>query len=98
MNIPYYLLRSIGKNSYKIQSKSKDVDTSIFHSGLIRMLVSEELGKKEISWEHFVVSSHFNLDATSSPQSQIAIPLSPTSVVKARTSRKRKGRAPVQVS
>ena len=45
MNIPYYLLRSIGKMSDRIQSKSKDVDTSIFHSGLIRMLLSEELGK-----------------------------------------------------
>ena len=41
MNIPYYLLRSIGKMSDMIQSKSKDVDTSIFHSGLIRMLFSE---------------------------------------------------------
>jgi hypothetical protein len=41
MNIPYYLLRSIGKMSDRIQSKSKDVDTSIFHSGLIRMLVSK---------------------------------------------------------
>jgi hypothetical protein len=98
MNIPYYLLRSIGKMSDRIQSKSKDVDTSIFHSGLIRMLVSEELGKKEISWEHFVVASHFKLDIASTPQSQNASPLSPTSVVKAGTSRKRKGRAPVQVS
>jgi hypothetical protein len=62
MNIPYYLLRSIGKMSDMIQSKSKDVDTSIFHSGLIRMLVFEELGKKDISWEHFVISSHFKLD------------------------------------
>jgi hypothetical protein len=98
MNIPYYLLRSIGKMSDMIQSKSKDVDTSLFHSGLIRMLVSEELGKKEISWEHFVVASHFKLDLASTPQSQNASPLSPTSVVKAGTSRKRKGRAPVQVS
>jgi hypothetical protein len=69
MNIPYYLLSSIGKMSDMIQSKSKDVDTSIFHSRLIRMLVSEELGKKDISWEHFVVASDFKLDIASSPQS-----------------------------
>ena len=50
MNIPYYLLRSIGKMSDRIQSKYKDVDARIFHSRLIRMLVSEELGKKDISW------------------------------------------------
>jgi hypothetical protein len=46
MNIPYYLLRSIGKMSYMIQDKSKDVDSILFHSGLIRMIVFEELGKK----------------------------------------------------
>jgi hypothetical protein len=46
MNVPYYLLRSIGKMLDRIQAKSKDVDSSLFHSGLIRMLVSKELGKK----------------------------------------------------
>jgi hypothetical protein len=55
--------------SNRIQSKSKDVDTNIFHSGLIRILVSEELGKKDISWEHFVVASHFKLDIASTSQS-----------------------------
>jgi hypothetical protein len=98
MNIPYYLLRSIGKMSDRIQSKSKDVDTSIFHSGLIRMLVSEELGKKYISWERFVIASHFKLDIATTPQSQKAIPLSSTSVAKAGTNKKRKGRVPVQDS
>jgi hypothetical protein len=67
MNIPYYLLRSIGKMSERIQSKSKDVDSILFHSGLIIMLVSEELGKKEISWENSVVTSHFKLDLASTP-------------------------------
>jgi hypothetical protein len=41
MNIPFYLLRSMGKMSDRVQAKSKAVDTSVFHSGLIRMLVLE---------------------------------------------------------
>jgi hypothetical protein len=98
MNIPYYLLISIGKMSAKIKAKSKDVDSSLFHSGLIRMLVSEELGKKEISWEHFVVTSYFKLDLASTPQSQKESPLSPTNATKAGTNRKRKRKAFVQVS
>jgi hypothetical protein len=98
MNIPYYMLRSMGKMSDIIQAKSKDVDSSLFHSGLIKMLVSQELGKKEISWDHFVVTSHFNLDLAPTPQSKKASPLSPTSSTKAGTGRKRKGRAPVQVA
>jgi hypothetical protein len=77
--------------SDEIQKKSKDVDYSLFHSRLIRMLVSEELGKKDISWEHFVVTSHFKLDLVPTPQSQKESPLSPTSTSKAGTSRKRKG-------
>jgi hypothetical protein len=97
MNIPYYLLRSIGKMSDMIQAKSKGADSILFHSGLIRMLVSEELGKKDIPWEHFVVTSHFKLDLPT-PQSQRASSLSPTSATKVGTSRKIKGRAHVQVS
>jgi hypothetical protein len=74
MNIPFYLLRSIGKISDRVQSKSKAVDTSIFHSGLIRMLVMEELRKRNIPWEQFIVFSHMKLDIASTPQSKIQSP------------------------
>ena len=57
--------------SDRVQSKSKAVDTSIFHSGLIRMLVYEVLGKKDISWENFIIASHMKLDIAATPQSQI---------------------------
>jgi hypothetical protein len=69
MNIPFYLLRIMGKMSDRVQSKSKAVDTSVFHSGLVRMLVMEELRKRKISWEQFIVSAHMKLDTTSTPQS-----------------------------
>jgi hypothetical protein len=48
MNIPFYLFRSIGKMANRVQDKSKAVDTSVFHSGIIKMLVMEELKKKNI--------------------------------------------------
>jgi hypothetical protein len=41
MNIHFYFLRSMVKMYDRVQSKSKAVDTSVFHSGLIRMLVME---------------------------------------------------------
>jgi hypothetical protein len=94
MNIPYYLLKSIGIMADKVQEKSKDVDSSFFHVGLIRMLVSEELGKKDISWENFLVSSHFKLDPTPTPQSQIVGSSLPTST-KIGIKKKRKVRAPI---
>jgi hypothetical protein len=64
MNIPFYLLRSMVKMSDKVQEKSKVVDTSFFHSGLIRMLVMEELMKRNIPWDQFIVSTHMKLDTT----------------------------------
>jgi hypothetical protein len=48
MNIPFYLSRSMGKMSDRVQAKSKAVDTSAFHSGMIRMLFMEELKKRRI--------------------------------------------------
>jgi hypothetical protein len=45
INLPFYLFRSIGKMDNRVQAKSKQVDTSVFHSGIIKMLVMEELRK-----------------------------------------------------
>jgi hypothetical protein len=41
MNLPSYLFRSIGKMSNRVKAKSKKVDTIVFHSGHIKMLVME---------------------------------------------------------
>jgi hypothetical protein len=41
MNIPFYFLMSMGNMSDRVQDKSKVVYTSVFHSGLIRMLLME---------------------------------------------------------
>jgi hypothetical protein len=59
MNLPFYLFRSIGNISDKVQANSKKVYTSVFHSSLIKMLVMEELRKKKIEWETFFTSSQF---------------------------------------
>jgi hypothetical protein len=96
MNIPFYLLRSMGKMSDRVQAKSKAVDTSVFHSGLIKMLVLEELKKRNIPWEQFIVSAHMKLDIALTPQSKMQSPLPSTSVAPAGTSRKRKRKSPTQ--
>jgi hypothetical protein len=51
MNLPFYMFRSIGKMLDRVQAKSKQVDTNVFHSGLINMLVMEELRKTNTNWE-----------------------------------------------
>jgi len=39
----------MGKIDDRVQAKSKAVDTSVFHSGLNRMLVMEELKKRNLT-------------------------------------------------
>jgi hypothetical protein len=96
MNIPFYLLRSMGKMSDRVQAKSRVVETSVFHSGLIRMLVMEELKNRNIPWEKFIISSHMQLDITSTPQSNMHSPFPSTSTALVGTSRKSKRKSIAQ--
>jgi hypothetical protein len=61
----------MGKMVDRLQAKSKAVDTSVFHSGLIRMLVMEELKKRNLTWKKFIVSSNLQLDVAFTPQSRV---------------------------
>jgi hypothetical protein len=92
MNIPFYLFRSMGKMVDRVQAKSKVVDTSVFHLGLIRMLVMEELKKINLTWEQFIVSANLQLDVAPTPQSRVQSPLPASSVAQIETSKKRKGK------
>jgi hypothetical protein len=74
MNLPFYLFRSIGKMSDRVQAKSKKVDTSVFHSDLIKMLVLEELKKTNIYWDVFLAASGFQPDIAHTPQSKRQTP------------------------
>jgi hypothetical protein len=96
MNIPFYLLRSMGKISDRVQAKSKVVYTSSFHSGLISMLVLEELKKWNIPWEQFIFSTHMKLDIDLNSQLKMENPLPYTSTAPVGTSRKRKRKSSTQ--
>jgi len=80
----------------RVQAKSKVVDTSVFHSRLIRMLMMEELKKMNILWEHFIISTHMQLDIASTPQSSMHSHFPSSSVSPTRTRRKRKRKPTTQ--
>jgi hypothetical protein len=90
MNLPFYLFRSIGKMSDRVQAKSKQVDTSAFHSGLIKMLVLEELKKTNIYWDDFLDASGFQLDVAHIPESKRQTPTPAKKIVQSNSSKKRK--------
>jgi hypothetical protein len=75
MNLPFYLFRSIGKMDDRVQAKSKDMDTSVFHAGFIRMILMEDFKKRNIAWEMYITSAHMQLNVAPTPQYKAQRPL-----------------------
>jgi hypothetical protein len=57
LNLPYYLYRSLGKMDDRVQVRKDQVEPILFHFSLIKILVLEELGKRNQDWETFSYSS-----------------------------------------
>jgi hypothetical protein len=63
LNIPYYLFRSLGKMADIVQIRKEQGDASLFHFYLIKLLVLEELRKRNQDWESFLISSSIPVDS-----------------------------------
>ena len=61
LNLPYYLLHSLFKMSNAIKRGPKNVSHSLFHHGLVRILIDRELSKSNRSWDEFVEANGFSL-------------------------------------
>ena len=59
MNMPYYFLSSLEKMAGAYQSNVVDKEWSLFHHGLIKILVSYRLGELGDSWESFLARNEF---------------------------------------
>ena len=64
LNMPHYLHRSLFKMAKRY--KRSQADTSLFHFGLIKMIVVYELGLHRDSWVDFL--SHNSFEDSSPPQ------------------------------
>jgi len=54
LNLPYYLHSSLTKMSHKVQAEPGSIQNTLFHFGLIKMIIMEELKKSGRTWENFV--------------------------------------------
>ena len=59
MNMSYYFLNSLHKMACAYRSKVGDKEQSLFHHGLIKILVSYRLGELGDSWESFFACNGF---------------------------------------
>ena len=62
LDLPFFLFRSLGKISDKVQAKDEGSETSIFHHGLIKLLVLEEFKNLNIDWASFLFLSGYEVD------------------------------------
>jgi len=65
LNIPFYLFRTLGKMADKVQAKPDTSSTFVFHHGLIKLLVVEELNILNSDCLTFFFLSGYELDVAS---------------------------------
>jgi hypothetical protein len=70
LNLPFYLYRSLGKMEDKVQAKSNQIEHSLFHFGLIKLLVLEELKKTNTEWDSFLSSIGFGPEFHGTPKTK----------------------------
>ena len=62
LDSPFYLCRGVRKMSDKVQIETEGNETSLFHHGLIKLLVLEELKRLDRDWNFFLFMSGFEVD------------------------------------
>jgi hypothetical protein len=70
LNMPFYLLMSLHKMSKRYKKQSLNPLSSLFHHGLIRILLLSHLSQIGDTWENFLCRNNFSL-----PESTVDSPL-----------------------
>jgi hypothetical protein len=60
MSFPFYLLKSLTKMAKRVQSNPGTAHKSLFHQGLIKMLVLYALREVRVSWKQLLASLGFD--------------------------------------
>ena len=67
MNLPQFLLHSLKKMSMNVQKKIQFIDSTMYHHGLVNILVEFHLQSVGDNWESFLVRNHFEEKALEHP-------------------------------
>jgi hypothetical protein len=68
IDLPFYLFRSLSKMCDKIQLRKDDCETSLFHHGLVKLLVLDGLQKIGRDWNSFIYMAGFQSKTGLTPQ------------------------------
>ena len=67
IDLPFYLFRSLSKMCDKVQLSKEDCETSLFHHGLIKLLVLDGLQKVDRDWNSFICMAGFKSQTSLTP-------------------------------
>lgn len=59
LNLPYFLLLSLKKMCTTVQKNIEDIEPHLYHHGLVRILIKDQLKKNRDTWEWFLVRNYF---------------------------------------
>jgi hypothetical protein len=59
INMPYFLLQSLSKMAKTVQKQGRNTGRSLYHCGLIKMIVKNELLKQNMNWQQFTIENGF---------------------------------------
>jgi len=59
INLPYFLFSSLKKMCAIVQRNPRNVEAHLYHHGLVKMLVEEQLKEKQDTWDRFLIRNHF---------------------------------------
>jgi len=69
MNLPYFLLNSLGKMATNVQNKVQCIESTMYHHGLVKILVEFHLQSTGDEWESFLIRNHFEERSPEKPVS-----------------------------
>jgi hypothetical protein len=69
LDMSFYLLNSLKKMALTIQHSPRSLERSLFHFGLVKILVEARLQEKNDNWGQFLVRNHF-VEAPAQARSQ----------------------------
>ena len=62
MNLSFFFLKSLQKMSSRVKEHQDHTKHSIFHHGLIKLIISTVVQKKEKTWDYFLFWSRFQYE------------------------------------
>lgn len=60
LNLPFFLLNSLRRMATNVQSKVESIETTLYHHGLVRILVEFHLRTVGDTWDYFLENNFFH--------------------------------------